>query len=127
MRHSFRAGIMLSLVVVLAACGPTTRAISGVRLERLDGGRPLRLGSVHGPVVLLVWAQWCPPCRAEAPIIAEVVPRLEARGITPLSAEHEYICTVPSELPQAQATEVLTVIDRLEQEDDVQKVFHTLA
>ena len=32
---------------------------------------------------------------------------LEARGITPLSAEHEYICTVPTELPEAQATEVL--------------------
>jgi YebC/PmpR family DNA-binding regulatory protein len=52
---------------------------------------------------------------------------LEARGITPLSAEHEYICTVPTELPEEQATEVLTLIDRLEQEDDVQKVFHTLA
>ena len=32
---------------------------------------------------------------------------LEARGITPLSAEHEYICTVPTELPESQATEVL--------------------
>ncbi|HEX4389163.1 MAG TPA: YebC/PmpR family DNA-binding transcriptional regulator [Steroidobacteraceae bacterium] len=52
---------------------------------------------------------------------------LEARGITPLSAEHEYICTVPTELPEERATEVLTVIDRLEQDDDVQKVFHTLA
>jgi YebC/PmpR family DNA-binding regulatory protein len=52
---------------------------------------------------------------------------LEARGITPLSAEHEYICTVPTELPEEQATEVLTVFDKLEQDDDVQKVFHTLA
>ena len=52
---------------------------------------------------------------------------LEARGITPVSAEHEYICTVPSELPEEQATEVLTVIDKLEQDEDVQKVFHTLA
>ncbi len=52
---------------------------------------------------------------------------LEKRGITPLSAEHEYICTVPTELPEAQATEVLEVIDRLEQDEDVQKVFHTLA
>ncbi|HEV8018620.1 MAG TPA: YebC/PmpR family DNA-binding transcriptional regulator [Steroidobacteraceae bacterium] len=52
---------------------------------------------------------------------------LEARGITPLSAEHEFICTVPTELPEEQTTEVLTVIDRLEQDDDVQKVFHTLA
>ena len=52
---------------------------------------------------------------------------LEARGITPLSAEHEYICTTPVELPEAQAAEVLELIDRLEQDDDVQKVFHTLA
>ena len=52
---------------------------------------------------------------------------LEARGLTPLSAEHEYVCTTPTELPEAQATEVLTLIDRLEQDDDVQQVFHTLA
>jgi YebC/PmpR family DNA-binding regulatory protein len=52
---------------------------------------------------------------------------LEARGIAPISAEHEYICTVPTELPEEQATEVLTVIDKLEQDEDVQKVFHTLA
>lgn len=52
---------------------------------------------------------------------------LEARNITPLSAEHEFICTVPTELPEEQATEVLTLIDKLEQDEDVQKVFHTLA
>jgi YebC/PmpR family DNA-binding regulatory protein len=52
---------------------------------------------------------------------------LEARGIAPLSAEHEFICTVPTELPEEQATEVLTLIDKLEQDEDVQKVFHTLA
>jgi YebC/PmpR family DNA-binding regulatory protein len=52
---------------------------------------------------------------------------LEARGIAPISAEHEYICTVPTELPEEQATEVLSVIDKLEQDEDVQKVFHTLA
>ena len=52
---------------------------------------------------------------------------LEERGITPISAEHEYICTTPTELPEAAATEVLELIDKLEQDDDVQKVFHTLA
>ncbi|MBV8782729.1 MAG: YebC/PmpR family DNA-binding transcriptional regulator [Gammaproteobacteria bacterium] len=51
---------------------------------------------------------------------------LEARGITPLSAEHEYLCTAPTELAEPQATEVLALIDKLEQEEDVQKVFHTL-
>jgi YebC/PmpR family DNA-binding regulatory protein len=52
---------------------------------------------------------------------------LEARAIAPLSASHEYICTEPTQLPEGEATEVLTVIDRLEQDDDVQQVFHTLA
>jgi transcriptional/translational regulatory protein YebC/TACO1 len=52
---------------------------------------------------------------------------LEKRGITPLSAEHEYICSMPIELPEAQAAEVLSLIDKLEQDEDVQKVFHSLA
>lgn len=51
---------------------------------------------------------------------------LEDRGITPLFAESEYIPVTPTELPEDQATEVLKMIDRLEQDDDVQKVFHTL-
>ena len=52
---------------------------------------------------------------------------LEGRHIAPLSAQHEYICSAPSELPEAQAAEVLELIDLLEQDDDVQHVFHTLA
>jgi YebC/PmpR family DNA-binding regulatory protein len=52
---------------------------------------------------------------------------LERRKLAPLSAEHEYICAVPIELPEDQAAEVLALIDKLEQDDDVQKVFHTLA
>jgi YebC/PmpR family DNA-binding regulatory protein len=51
---------------------------------------------------------------------------LEDRGITPLSAESEYIPLTPVELPESQATEVLSLVDRLEQDDDVQKVFHSL-
>jgi len=51
---------------------------------------------------------------------------LEDRGITPLSAESEYIPLTPVELSEKEATEVLSLIDRLEQDDDVQKVFHNL-
>jgi YebC/PmpR family DNA-binding regulatory protein len=52
---------------------------------------------------------------------------LEKRGIHPISAAHEYICTTPIELPEAQANEVLELIDNLEQNDDVQNVYHSLA
>jgi transcriptional/translational regulatory protein YebC/TACO1 len=52
---------------------------------------------------------------------------LEDRGITPISAESEYLPVTPSELPEGQAEEVLKLVDRLEQDDDVQRVFHALA
>jgi YebC/PmpR family DNA-binding regulatory protein len=52
---------------------------------------------------------------------------LEDRHLTPLSAEHEYLCTTPTELAEAAAKEALELIDKLEQDEDVQQVFHTLA
>ena len=52
---------------------------------------------------------------------------LEDRKIAPVSAELEYVPTTASELPEDKAKDVLTLIDKLEQDDDVQKVYHTLA
>lgn len=52
---------------------------------------------------------------------------IEERGITPLSAETEYVPLNTVELSDEQITEVLELVDRLEQDDDVQRVFHTLA
>ena len=52
---------------------------------------------------------------------------LEERGITPILAEGEYVPLSPIDLPEVQAEAVLKLVDRLEQDDDVQKVFHNLA
>jgi YebC/PmpR family DNA-binding regulatory protein len=51
---------------------------------------------------------------------------LEDRAIAPISAESEYIAQNLVELSEDKATEVLKMIDALEQDDDVQKVFHNL-
>ena len=51
---------------------------------------------------------------------------LEDKGITPLSAEVEWIPGTTVELGEEQAQEVLKLVDRLEQDEDVQKVFHNL-
>jgi YebC/PmpR family DNA-binding regulatory protein len=51
---------------------------------------------------------------------------LEKRGIVPISATHEFICTAPVELDEADANEALALIDKLEQDDDVQAVYHSL-
>lgn len=52
---------------------------------------------------------------------------IEARGIVPLSSESEFIPNTTVTLPEEHANEVLALVDRLEQDDDVQRVFHTLA
>lgn len=51
---------------------------------------------------------------------------LEDKSITPLSAEVEWIPSTTVELGEEQAQEVLKLVDKLEQDDDVQKVFHNL-
>jgi cytochrome c biogenesis protein CcmG, thiol:disulfide interchange protein DsbE len=44
-----------------------------VVLPCLGGGRKVRLAGLRGkPMIINVWAQWCGPCREEAPYLAEV-------------------------------------------------------
>ncbi len=52
---------------------------------------------------------------------------LEEKGLNPLTAEVEWIPSTTVDLPEDQAQEVLKLVDKLEQDDDVQKVFHNLA
>ena len=52
---------------------------------------------------------------------------LEEKGITPISSELEWIPSTPVELGEEQAQDVLKLVDKLEQDEDVQKVFHNLA
>lgn len=52
---------------------------------------------------------------------------LEDKGISPISAEVEWIPVNTVELNEEQAQEVLKLVDKLEQDEDVQKVFHNLA
>ncbi|HKQ83248.1 MAG TPA: YebC/PmpR family DNA-binding transcriptional regulator [Steroidobacteraceae bacterium] len=65
--------------------------------------------------------------RCEFENFGQLQSALEARRITPISAEHEYVCITPTELPEEQAAEALALIDKMEQDEDVQRVFHTLA
>jgi len=51
---------------------------------------------------------------------------LEEKNITPVSAEVEWIPTTTVPLNDSQAEEVSKLIERLEQDDDVQKVFHNM-
>jgi YebC/PmpR family DNA-binding regulatory protein len=51
---------------------------------------------------------------------------IEARGLTPISTEGAYIASSLVDLSEEAAQDVLKLVDALEQDDDVQRVFHNL-
>ena len=52
---------------------------------------------------------------------------IEAKGIAPISAESEYVPSNHVELPEDQMKEVLELVGALEEDEDVQRVYHNLA
>jgi YebC/PmpR family DNA-binding regulatory protein len=64
-------------------------------------------------------------CAFEA--FGELQTGIEEMGITVISAESEYVPANTVELGETETDEVLALIDKIEQDDDVQKVFHNLA
>ena len=62
----------------LVACPPTqsrppvSNGLPDITLPCLGSGPDVRLADLRGPLVINVWAQWCPPCRDEAPYLAAV-------------------------------------------------------
>ncbi len=57
----------------------------------------------------------------------ELQTAIEERKLPLISAESEYVAQNPVQLPEDKAGEVLALVDALEQDEDVQRVFHNLA
>jgi thiol-disulfide isomerase/thioredoxin len=73
-------GAMVSLCVAVFAWNivwqmtnatPST-PLPGVTLENIKGGNTSLTAFTGKPVVVNLWASWCPPCRREMPMMAEI-------------------------------------------------------
>ena len=59
----------------------TTDVYSDFQITTLDG-RELRLSDLRGSIVMVdFWSSWCPPCRAEASVLAEAYERWSELGV----------------------------------------------
>ena len=94
--------------------------IDDIELELIDHGLD-ELGEGTGehdePVIVL---------RAAFSDFGHMQKALEEKKIVPISSELEWIPTTTVELSEDQAQDVLKLVDKLEQDEDVQKVFHNL-
>lgn len=61
----------LSILAAQTTSALERAALPELRLPRLDGSTANLRDFADRPVVLNLWATWCPPCRREMPLLAE--------------------------------------------------------
>jgi len=84
LRRPLLAGIAAGMVAWFASSGlllvmqRSAPPLPAIELATLDG-QPATLDTLSGrPMVLNLWATWCPPCRREMPVLADAQRRYPA-------------------------------------------------
>jgi len=80
-------GVMVAVALVIGltiGSGGGPQRAPAFSLPRLGGGQPVTYpltgAQAHKPVVLTFFASWCPPCRAELPMVAQVARQEQSAG-----------------------------------------------
>jgi cytochrome c biogenesis protein CcmG, thiol:disulfide interchange protein DsbE len=68
---------------------PAQDGLPDVMVGCLGGGREVRLAGLRGtPMLINVWAQWCGPCREEAPYLSDIA-NADHRGLKIIGIDYD--------------------------------------
>lgn len=63
-----------------------------------ETGKAIDLRTIKGPILVNVWASWCPPCERELPVLAALHRTWAPRGLTVVGVSVDKIKTGPKRL-----------------------------
>jgi thiol-disulfide isomerase/thioredoxin len=100
-----------SLAVLRLGEGPTLSDLEEISFTTLQDKAETLAGLAHGrPLVVNLWATWCPPCRREMPVLAAA--QLQVPGVNFVFANQgEYAVTVQKYLAASQLSLANVLLD----------------
>lgn len=131
-------GARVTLSVVLVAALGAVTFLGAAAAQQV--GRPLppfELRDQHGtqvtdddllgrPWLLNVWASWCPPCRAELPLIARAADELRDQGLGLLLLNAGETASVAAGFLEAEGLPLRTLVDPDQNERGLERTNDTL-
>lgn len=75
---------LLALVLVTLTC-----SVWAAEIKPFDQATFVSLQATNKPVLIDVYADWCPTCKQQAPILAELLARPEFKGYTVLKVNFD--------------------------------------
>lgn len=81
--------VFVGLLILASSAKPSSAAYASDFTAPLLDGTTVRLSDYRGQVVMLnFWATWCPPCRAEMPMLQAASERYQDQGVVILAVNN---------------------------------------